>query len=235
MKDFAEGAGVAPDGLTPRAAEFLRRHAKWRAVRHDPIEDDRDAVIAADQYGLSVHTVRSMVAHLQNRFGGLQYRSASWSFEEIIGFAPVLDLDEEDPEPMVSLIEHTVAHPYGVWATLDGAVHFLYPNDDGGEYVHVFDRVEAIIESDALMAECAGWIEVDGGGSHTIGRLESRAAHLSRIDEASGHTESRWQGDGFRVHLWRTFAKVFGNDGSRWAVWAEDEAAAERARAFLTT
>ncbi len=123
------------DGLTPLAANFLRQHGTRQTFRHDLLEDERDAVRAAAQYGLSVDTVRSKVARLQNRFGGVRYRSDSWSFEETIGFAPVLDLDDDDPEPMVSLIEHTCAHPFGVWATLGGAVHFMYPNDDGGEYV----------------------------------------------------------------------------------------------------
>ena len=99
----------------------------------------------------------------------------------------------------------------------------------------MFDRIEAIIESDALMAECAEWIEVSRGGGDTIDLMETKVSVLSRIDEASGHTESWWLGDGFRVHVSRTMGRVFGLPGDgRWAVWAESEAAVERARAFLS-
>ena len=84
---------------------------------HDPAEDERDAALAAARYGLPTDVIRSKVARLRERFAGLQYRSRSWSFAETIGFAPMLDLDDEDPEPMVSLIEHAVAYPFGVWAT----------------------------------------------------------------------------------------------------------------------
>jgi hypothetical protein len=227
--------GVELAGLTPRAVEFLRLYATRRMLHHDLAKEARDAERAAEQSGLPVDTVMTKLAYLQRRFGGLRYESPSWSFEETIGFAAVLDLDDEDTEPMVILIEHTAAHPFGVWATLDGGVHFMYPGDHGGEYVHVFDRIEAVIESDALMAECAEWIEVSRGGGDTIDLMETKVSALSRIDEASGHTESWWLGDGFRVHVSRTMGRVFGLSGDgRWAIWAESEAAVERARAFLS-
>jgi hypothetical protein len=223
------------DGLTPRAAEFLRRHATRHVCYVDPEQERKEVAQAAEDYLLPLDTVMTKLAHLQRRFGGLRYKSPSWSFEETIGFAPALDLDDEDTEPMVILIEHTAAHPFGVWATLDGAVHFMYPGDHGGEYVHVFDRIEAIIESDALMAECAEWIEVRRGGGDTIRLIEAKVDVLSRLDEASGHTESWWLGDGFRVHVSRTMGRVFGMAGDgKWAVWAENEAAVEKARAFLS-
>lgn len=181
-------------GLNPRASEFLRNHATRQTLRLDPAEEHRDATQAARQCRVPFDTVRAKITHLQQRFGGLQYWSPSWSFEEIIGFAPALDLDDEDTEPMLNLIEHTAAHPFGVWATLDGAVDFMFPGEHVGKYVRVFDRIEAIIESDALMAECAEWIEVAQGGGDTINRMEGKVSVLSRIDEASGHTESWWEG-----------------------------------------
>jgi hypothetical protein len=225
-----------PEGLTSRAAAFLRQHATRETFAPDRAEESRQIEQAAKQYGLSAASIGSRLSAMQDRFGGLRYRSGSWSFEEVIEFWPVLDLDEEDPEPMVTLVEHTAAHPYGVWATLDGAVHFMYPGEHGGEYVHVFDRVEAIIEVDALLAECAEWIEVRRGGGDSIARVEAKVSALVRIDEASGHTESWWQGDGFRIYLWRTLGKVFGQPGDgQWAVWAKDDSAVERARSFLAS
>ena len=140
------------DGLTPRATEFLRCHARRESFHHDPIEDELRVRAAAAEYGLAVDDVAHGLASLKERFGGLQYRSRSWSFQGVIRFTPVLVLDDEDPGPMVSLIEHTVAHPFGVWATLHGSVHFMFGGGYGADYVKVFDRVEALIESDALHA-----------------------------------------------------------------------------------
>jgi hypothetical protein len=103
--------------------------------------------------------------------------------------------------------------PSRTGATLDGAVHFMYPGEHVGQFVRAFDRIEAITESDALM--------------------ETKVSVLSRIEEASWHTESWWEGDGFRVHLSRTMAKVFEQSSiAKWAVWARDETAVEKAWAF---
>ena len=218
------------DGLTPRATEFLRCNASRYVPYVDPAEDHSDVVQTAGRHKLPFNTVMTKLADARQRFGGLSYQSPSWSFEETIAFSPELDLDAEDPEPMVSLFDHST-QPYGVRATPDGAVHFM---STGGEYVHVFDRIEAIIESDALMTECAEWIEVSRGDGDTIDRMEAKVVDLDRIDKASGHTESWGEGDGFRVHVSRTMGRLFGLAGrGKWAVWAENEAAAEKARAFL--
>ena len=76
-----------------------------------------------------------------------------------------------------------------------------------------------------------GLIEVSRGGGDTIRLM---VPVLSRIDEDSGHAESWWEGDGFRVHLWRTTAGVFEQGGpGKWVVWARDDNAAERARSFV--
>jgi hypothetical protein len=97
----------------------------------------------------------------------------------------------------------------------------------------------AFIESDALHAECAGWRVVVSGRQDTYDELAARAATLTPLPEGSGPTESWWEGDGFRVHLNRTWALLYDLDRmTTWKVWARDDAAADRARAFcagLTT
>jgi hypothetical protein len=130
-------------GLSERAVRFLRANATEFDCRWDAAEDRREAEEVAGHYGLAVDKVVARLAALRERFGGLRYESRSWSFEEVIMFVPALDFDEEDTEPRVTLIEHTVAHPYGVWATLDGAVDYMFPGELGGDYVRVFDRPSA--------------------------------------------------------------------------------------------
>jgi hypothetical protein len=223
-------------GLSERAVRFLRANATEFDCRWDAAEDRREAEEVAGHYGLAVDKVVARLAALRERFGGLRYESRSWSFEEVIMFAPALDFDEEDTEPRVTLIEHTVAHPYGVWATLDGAVDYMFPGELGGDYVRVFDRPECIVEADALHWECEGWTEVAAGRLESADAVEARARTLPLIGAASGSTEWWWQGDGFRVHVWRTFAKVFERESAtRWAVWGSDPSGVDNARQFLSS
>ncbi|MFC0429725.1 hypothetical protein [Kutzneria buriramensis] len=221
-------------GLSERAVRFLRANATEHDCRWDADEDRGDAEEVAGHYGLAVDKVLARLAELRERFGGLRYESRSWSFEEVVIFAPALDFDEEDNEPRVILLEHTVAHPFGVWATLDGAVDYMFPSEDGADYVRVFDRPESIVEADALHWECADWTEVGAGRLEWADEVEDRARALPLIDAGSGSTEWWWQGDGFRVHVWRTYAKVFNRDkATRWAVWGSDPSGADNARQFL--
>lgn len=223
-----------PDVLTPRAVRFLRDHAARGTFQRVLADEQSAAAEAAARFGLQIEDVASAVSRLQDRFG-IQYRSNSWSFDEVIKFAPVLDFDDDDEEPMLSLIEHTVAHPFGVWVNLEGVVYFMFPEVNGAEYVRAFDRIEDLIESDALHAECANWSRVSTGGLDSLAEIQVRARELDRIEEGSGITESWWAGDEFRVYIWQTWAKIFGRDElSKWAVWAYSPRGREMAQKFLS-
>jgi hypothetical protein len=191
-------------------------------LRPEPAEDERAADLARATFGAAGYL--DFLHQLQARFGGLRYHSYSWSFDEEIIFDPVPDVDPTDPAPMVSLINHTVAHPFGVWTQPAGFVEFLCPGEWEGESIIVFDNCEALIESDALHDECRSWQEVGGGSVDEFELVRDLAGSLHQIPEASGFTESWWEGKRIRVHLWQTWAEVFKLERLiRWAVWAQDE------------
>lgn len=223
---------MSVNGLGPRAEEFLRAHAGRVDVRFDPAEDRRAAELAERAFHVDPAVFGEFVTGLRAKFAGLRYRSHSWSFEEDIVFEPQPDVDEDDPEPMVSLVRHTVAHPFGVWVGISGTVWFLCPGEWDGDYVAVFPRVESLIESDALHAESRGWRLVAEGRAESFDAVARRAStSLAVLPEASGDTESWYEADGVRVHLWRTWAEVFQQEHlARWAVWARDEDSVESAR-----
>ncbi|MFJ3880456.1 hypothetical protein ACIPW5_23725 [Streptomyces sp. NPDC090077] len=56
---------------------------------------------------------------------------------------------------------------------------------------------------------------------------------LARLRPAR-HTEWWWESDGFRVHVWHTFAELFEQDRlAKWGLWARDEAGVRAAHRFL--
>lgn len=222
-------------GLTPRAVEFLRNYATREDFNGESHGVTNSVDKAAAFFDLQENEVALKVSRIQERFGGLKYRSPSWSFDEVIIFAPTLDFDEDDDEPLLSLIEHTVAHPFGVWVNLDGNVFFMYPDLHGGEYVKVFDRIEDLIESDAIFAECSSnWSNVGAGGADLLESIKEKCKVLSRLSEGVGETEAWWYGDDIRVLVWETWARVFNREElSRWAIWSSSTRGQEVARIFL--
>ncbi|MFI6548682.1 hypothetical protein ACIBO9_36105 [Streptomyces prunicolor] len=223
-----------PKGLTSRAISFLGERATRVQWSRENLGESADFARAAAWFRVDVEGAVSRASRIGERFGGLRYRSDSWSFEEEIGFFPTLDFDEEDDEIMLALIEHTVAHPFGVWVNLDGVVYFMFPEAEGGEYVKVFGSVEGMIESDALHAECMSWDVAGHGGFESLGELRRRCLGLRLAEEVDSCGEAWFFGDGFRVHIWETWAKVFARDDlSRWAVWTRDPAGRENATKFL--
>ena len=221
--------------LSPRADRFLRLQAEPAPSCRPSEVDDAQVADCAAFYGVSSGQISMWLGELNDNFSGIRYRSLSWSFDEVIEFFPSLDFDESDAEPMVNLVKHTVAHPFGVWNGLGGGVYYMYPTVNGGEYLKVFDRPEYIIESDSIYFECSQLPLIARGGAETsrnVFNISSR--QLPEIPCVSGMTEKWWQGDGFRVHVWDTWARLFQQPSlSKWAVWAESEAAAAQARSFL--
>ena len=226
---------MSGDLLTLRAKAFLRSQAEQCELLYDPSADRMEAAECEAWSDVPADRIIEWLSLLRRRYGGIQYRSRSWSFEEVILFAPYLDCDEDDDEPMATLVDHTLAHPFGVWGNMKGEVYYMFPGEYRGEYVKVFDRPEGIIESDALHFESRVHRLVGTGGSETSSLVSRNASErLQLISEGSGPTETWWQGDGFRVHVWDTFAKVFRQPGaSKWSVCAEREGGEGRARDFL--
>lgn len=223
-----------PGGLGVRAQAFLAVSASREEPRYSQAEDERDAARAERLFGVACSDYLDFVNGLRARFGGLRYHSRSWSFSEEIVFAPVPDFDDSEDTPYVSFVQHTVAHPFGVWVAFDGSVHYMFPNESGGEYVLVFSDPLAMIESDALHAECQDWQLVAEGRADTYDAVAEKASALPVLPDASGPTESWHEHDGFRVFLWRTDAVLYEEERlARWAVWARDDASAERARVFV--
>lgn len=216
-----------PGRLSRRVVRFLRCDSSRTHVSYgdeECVADEVDRLLGSGGVEFS-----SFLSGLRERYGGLQYFSESWSFEERITFVPFADLDAEDEVPMVSLIEHSVAHPFGVWVTMDGSVHFMFPTESGGEYVKVFSSIDSMIESDALMRSCRDWRPAAEGGADSLVLTERLTASIPEVREASGSTESWWESDGVRVHIWKTYAEVFANPSAvRWKVWVRDDEAAKR-------
>jgi hypothetical protein len=227
---YPEGAA-----LSDRARNFLRLEAERQSFAGDPDQDVRDAADCDAWFGIPSDRILEWLGRLRDVWAGISYRSFSWSFEEVIGFSPSLDCDPEDDEPTISLVEHSVAHPFGVWVNMRGEVYYMFPSEQGGEYIKIFDRIENIVESDSLYSESKGLLHVaEGGRERSLAISDAAARQLSLIDEGSGPTERWWQGDGFRVHVWDTWAKLFKNpELSKWAVWGHSTAGAEEARRFI--
>lgn len=227
---------VSGDLLTPRAKAFLRSQAERCELLYDPSADRMEAAECEAWSGVSADRIIEWLSLLRRRYGGIKYWSRSWSFEEeAILFSPYLDCDEDDGEPMATIVDHTVAYPFGVWGNMKDEACYMSPGRPGGEYIKVFDRVEGIIESDAIHFESRIYRLVGAGGSETSS-LVSRIAseRLQLMPEGSGATEKWWQGDGFRVHVWNTLAKVYQQpELSKWSVRAERDSAEGRARDFL--
>ncbi|RSS36578.1 hypothetical protein EF912_35410 [Streptomyces sp. WAC07061] len=220
----------SPGGLTDRARRFLS--ARARTVPFPTIENPGDAEVAerlARFPGVDKDVFLAGLRRAQARYGGLVYRTSAWSFKEEIRFEPwPFYKASAEHGPLGQFIGHGVAHPYSVTLRGDGAVVYRFGRD-----VAVFPDVDALIEADALYWECESWIPVvePKPGQSPVGVWEA-ASRLPLIGE--GHTEWWWESDGFRVHLWRTFAELFDQERLvKWGVWARDEAGVRAARRFL--
>ncbi|MBB1244437.1 hypothetical protein GL263_12820 [Streptomyces durbertensis] len=218
--------------LGERAGKFVRSVGRWTPSYGDecPWPGEGEWAEAAEVYGQErVSRCRDVLEDVRV-LGGLRYDSLSWSLEETVTFWPELDLDADDGFPAVSLIEHSVAHPFGVWLDENGVVRFMAGSEAGGEYVPVFPTVSHLVASDAVHWECRGWTEVERGGPEGVDALRPLLDRMRPLSDASGWTEGWWEADGMRAHLWQTFSHVFDSpDLVRWRVWARDE----KARAAL--
>ncbi|GLX18892.1 hypothetical protein [Streptomyces lavendulae] len=223
----------APGELTDRARRFLS--ARGRAVPFPTVENPDDAQVAerlARFPGVDKDVFLARLRPAQARYGGLVYRTSAWSFEEEIRFQPWPAYGASvEHGPLGKFIDHTVAHPYTVTLRGDGAVVYRFGRD-----VAVFPDADTLIEADALYWECESWIPVvePKPGQSQAGVREA-ASLLTPIPEGSGHTEWWWESDGFRVHVWHTFAELFEQERlAKWGLWARDEAGVRAAHRFLS-
>ncbi|MBB1262184.1 hypothetical protein [Streptomyces alkaliterrae] len=221
--------------LADRAGRFVRSVGRWTSSYDDecPWPGEGEWAEAAEVYGEErVSRCRDVLRDVRV-LGGLRYDSLSWSLEETVTFWPELDIDPDDGFPAVSLIEHSAAHPFGVWLDEEGVVRFMAGSEAGGEYVAVFPTVSHLIASDAVHAECARWTEVERGGPDGVPGLEALLQGMRPLGDASGWTEGWWEADGVRAHLWRTFSHVFDSpELVLWRVWVRDEEARATLRAM---
>ncbi|MEU8154498.1 hypothetical protein AB0B94_12615 [Micromonospora sp. NPDC048986] len=228
-----------PSGLSPRAAHFLRQAAQRTSfeLSDGPTTDELRSLLSRLP-GVDVQATMTLFRRAAARYGGLRYRSLAWSLEETVTFVPVPwaagDYSPVDQDAMAHLIEHDVAHPYAVWLAGDGAVVYCFTGPGSPPVVPVFPGVDALLEAEALYQDCATWIPVSLDDAPGLAAVEAHAARLTLIREACGYTERWWEQDGFRLHVWKTFAAVFPGAGARWAVWARDHAGELAARSFLT-
>ncbi|MEV1145560.1 hypothetical protein [Micromonospora sp. NPDC049799] len=228
-----------PSGLSPRAAHFLRQAAERTSFDlSERLTTDELRLLLSRLPGVDVQERLALFQRAAARYGGLRYRSLAWSFEETITFAPVPwaadDYSPEDQDAMADLIEHDVAHPYAVWLRGDGTVVYCFTGPHSPPVVPVFPNVDALLEAEALYQDCATWIPVSLDDAPSLAAVEAHATRLTLIREACGYTERWWEQEGFRLHVWRTFAAVFPGYGARWAVWARDRSGELAARSFLS-
>ncbi|WP_326689119.1 MULTISPECIES: hypothetical protein [unclassified Streptomyces] len=229
-----------PQGLSARARRFLGAHASMAPfdATAGPSDDELRGQLRA-LFDMTDDTALTRLRGAQARYGGLRYHSAAWGFREVIEFAPWPEYEAGDGEPIAWFIEHGVAYPWAVWMLGDGTVAYCFPGPHVGQVVPVFRSGDAVIERDALYHECADWTPVRPPGSHTpltarAVRTAAQRQGLAPLHAASGHTEWWWEGDGFRVHVSFTFAKVFEEpEEERWWIWADGPSAEHAARAFL--
>ncbi|MEU8423496.1 hypothetical protein AB0C15_21740 [Micromonospora sp. NPDC048835] len=187
--------------------------------------------------GVDVQATLTLFRRAAARYGGLRYRSVAWSFEETVTFVPVPwaagEYGPEDQDAMCELVEHDVAHPYAVWLRGDGAVVYCFTGPHSPPVVPVFPGIDAMLEAEALYQECATWTPVSLDDAPGLAAVEAHAARLTPIPEAYGYTEHWWEQDGFRLHIWKTFAAIFPGQGVGWAMWAGNRSGELAARAFL--
>ncbi|MER6159660.1 hypothetical protein ABT147_29610 [Streptomyces sp. NPDC001868] len=221
-----------PGRLTDRGHRFLAKRARTVPF---PVQDNPDdtELIARLAPFPEVDTTMALAGlrQAQDRYGGLVYRTSAWSFNEEIRFEPWPYYEHSaDHGPLAEFIDHEVAHPYSVKLRNDGAVVYRFAAD-----VAVFADADALIEADALYWECESWIPVvEPKVGQSVEGVGEAASRLSLIREGSGNTEWWWEADGFRVHLWRTFAELFQQEGqAKWGLWARDEEGLRAARLFL--
>ncbi|MDX3636499.1 hypothetical protein OG920_30625 [Streptomyces europaeiscabiei] len=221
-----------PGRLTDRGRRFLAARARTVPFPTQDNPDDTEVIARLAPFP-EVDTTMTLAGlrQAQDRYGGLVYRTSAWSFQEEIRFEPwPYYEDSVDHGPLAEFVDHEVAHPYSVKLRSDGAVVYRFGVD-----VAVFPDADALIEADALYWECESWIPVveKKAGQSTAGVREA-ASRLSLIREGSGNTEWWWESDGFRVHLWRTFAELFQQEWlDNWGLWARDEAGLRAAHRFL--
>ncbi|MFM9692358.1 hypothetical protein [Streptomyces europaeiscabiei] len=222
----------SPGRLTDRGRRFLATRARTVPFPTQDNPDDTEVIARLAPFP-DVDTTMTLAGlrQAQDRYGGLVYRTSAWSFQEEIRFEPwPYYQGSVDHGPLSEFIDHEVAHPYSVKLRSDGAVVYRFGVD-----VAVFAEADALIEADALYWECESWIPVvePKVGQSTTGVREA-ASRLSLIREGSGSTEWWWESDGFRVHLWRTFAELFQQERLvKWGLWARDEAGLRAAHRFL--
>lgn len=221
-----------PGRLTDRGRRFLAARARTVPLPAQDNPDDTEVIAQLAPFPeVDATMTLARLRRAQDRYGGLVYPTSAWSFQEEIRFQPWPYYEESaDHGPLAEFIDHEVAHPYSVMLRSDGAVVYRFAID-----VAVFADADALIEADALYWECESWIPVvePKVGQSTAGVREA-ASQLSLIREGSGNTEWWWESDGFRVHLWRTFAELFQQEGqAKWGLWARDDVGLRAARRFL--
>lgn len=222
----------APGRLTDRGRQFLAARARAVPFPRQENPDDTEVMARLARFPEVDSTMAlARLRQAQDRYGGLVYPTSAWSFQEEIRFEPWPYYEvSANHGPLAEFIDHEVAHPYSVTLRSDGAVVYRFAAD-----VTVFADADALIEADALYWECENWTPViEPKARQSTAGVREAASRLPLIREGSGNTEWWWESDGFRVHLWRTFAELFQQEGqAKWGVWARDEAGLRAAHRFL--
>ncbi|MFI1950956.1 hypothetical protein ACH437_03710 [Streptomyces xinghaiensis] len=219
-----------PSGLTPIAQSFLAQETKRGLIGWG---DDKDEVLSEYRENFDGDGTEfwDFLHYLRMRYGGLSYESRGWVLSDV-AFQPFAELDPEDGMPLVSLIE-SFGSPVGVFASLDGAIHYFPEGVDDPRPVRVFPSVDALIESCAMYADSEGWIEVAGGRGEDLDAVVGQAGELDLLTAPSGTFEWWWEGAGVRVHASKTIAELRSDPSeARWKVWARDESGVSAARHF---
>lgn len=84
--------------LSPRARAFLAAEARREPFAPDRAEDAAEAAEACRLFGTPAAEVLAALARMRADLAGLRYRSRSQTFEEVVTFAPALDVDADDAE-----------------------------------------------------------------------------------------------------------------------------------------
>ncbi|MCE6993290.1 hypothetical protein LZG04_00485 [Saccharothrix sp. S26] len=214
-----------PGVLSERAIDFLGAHAEKKAydvgLTGDALRRRLIDVFGPGQYD----DVVSLVEHVQQRWGGLAYRSGL--FDSPVIFSPMCD--PEDADGPIE-IDYAVASmsPAGASISLDGGV--LIGFDDVS--VREFSSLDSVIECDAMFASVATSMPATeifydsskSGDVDFVSRVRSSLGDsFDAISEASGENLEWFANEDSAVYACSTWSRMLLGLPAYVRIWATSD------------
>lgn len=212
----------SPGPLSQRAQRFLTTRAH-RVDFDRGLTGDALAKKIEEVYGRSRVGIVSLLDRLQERYGGLTYKSGY--FDEQATFSPVCEPDDPSDEPEI-LYAVTTGAPTGASVHIDGVVEIGF--DERG--IAEFASLDYLIECDAIFDVAGEWSEskalyLDKGiFSEVHARLLSgEIANVEMLPEATGNHSSWFLGEDVGIFVCRTWSELQLPMQPFMKIWSADE------------